>query len=285
MARLRQIVLKGLRYIATQATRHGLRRDGLRSIFCSPHKWPGQREQSELRPLAQPWRLPFLQRERLLLHLWQRCLHRAELRVLEVRRSAINGAPEGYVMDQQLKWLEQTVQKFEADPKIDHAFVIMHSAMFPTGDHSDAGMWFFGSNAPRPMINGVKTDKGIIERRDQIIDVCINHTKKVLGFLTGSEHNFSTLTVTPTLPIYPDNYSAKKLAIKRTFTVVNNGGGGAYSYANINAGEYHTPFNDKFQHFTGPTSMAIFHVNGLSVTLDAYNPETFERIVENVRLR
>jgi len=58
VARLRQIMLKGLRHIATQATRHGLRRDGLRSIFCSPHKWPGQRERSELRPLAQPFQVP-----------------------------------------------------------------------------------------------------------------------------------------------------------------------------------------------------------------------------------
>jgi hypothetical protein len=197
----------------------------------------------------------------------------------------VNGNPEGYVMDQQLKWLEQMVQKFEADPAIDHTFVITHSAMFPTGDHTDAGMWFFGSNDPRPMINGVKTDKGIIERRDQIIDICINHSKKVVGFLTGSEHNFSTLTVTPTLSIYPDNYPAKKLAIKRTFTVVNNGGGGAYSYSKMNAGQYHTPFNDKFEHFSGPTTMAIFHINGLNVTLDAYNPETFEKVAENVKLK
>jgi hypothetical protein len=31
--------------------------------------------------------------------------------------------------------------------------------------------------------------------------------------------------------------------------------------------------------------MAIFHVNGASVTLDAYNPETFETIVEGMKLR
>jgi hypothetical protein len=112
-------------------------------------------------------------------------------------------------MDQQFKWLDQTIQKFEADPKIDHVFVATHSAMFPSGDHTDAGMWFFGSNDPRPMINGTRTDKGIIERRDQIIDVSINKCKKVIGFLTGSEHNFSTLEVNPTLPIYPDNYRAQ----------------------------------------------------------------------------
>ncbi len=197
----------------------------------------------------------------------------------------VNGAPEGYVMDQQLRWLDQTIRKLEADPSIDHVFVATHSAMFPSGDHTDAGMWFFGSNAPRPMINGVRTNKGIIERRDQIIDISINKSKKVIGFLTGSEHNFSVLQVTPTLPIYPANYPAAKLNIRRPFYVVNNGGGGAYSYSMMNDAKYHTPWISKFQYFSAPTSMAIFHVDGAGVTLSAYNPETFEKIAENVKLR
>ena len=66
---------------------------------------------------------------------------------------------------------------------------------------------------------------------------------------------------------------ATKLKIKRPFFVVNNGGGGAYSYAMMNDTQYHTPWIDKFQHFSAPSSMAIIHVNGGNVTLDAYNPE------------
>lgn len=198
---------------------------------------------------------------------------------------AVNGAPEGYVMDQQLKWLDQTVQKFDADPKIDHIFIVTHSAMFPSGDHTGEAMWSFGNNETRPMVNGVKLDKGIIERRDQLINVCINHSKKVVGFLNGSEHNFSALHVTPTLPIYPDNYPAAKLVIKRSFFVINNGAGGSNAYALMQDGKYHTPWGDKFQFFSGPTVMAIFHVSGPSVTLDAYNPETFETIVEGLKLR
>ncbi len=197
----------------------------------------------------------------------------------------VNGAPEGYVMDQQLKWLDQTIQKLEADPTIDHVFVATHSAMFPSGDHTDAGMWFFGDNSPRPMIKGVRTDKGIIERRDQLIDVAINKSKKVVGFLTGSEHNFSILQVTQDLPIYPDQYQAQKLKVSRPFFVINNGGGGAYSYARMNNGQYRTPWNDHFEHFSAPASMAIFEVNGRNVTLNAYNPETFESIAKDIKLR
>jgi hypothetical protein len=52
----------------------------------------------------------------------------------------------------------------------------------------------------------------------------------------------------------------------------------------MNDTQYHTPWIDKFQHFSAPSSIAIIHVNGGNVTLDAYNPETFEKIAENVKL-
>jgi hypothetical protein len=45
------------------------------------------------------------------------------------------------------------------------------------------------------------------------------------------------------------------------------------------------PWMDKFKFFTAPPSMALFHVNGPSVTLEAFNPETFEKICEDVKLR
>jgi hypothetical protein len=193
----------------------------------------------------------------------------------------ISGSPEGYVMDQQLKWLDETIQKFEKDPKIDHVFINLHSSMFPNGDHADAGMWYDGKNDMRPNIMGVPTDKGIIERRDQLIDVAINHSKKVIGFLVGSEHNFAMLEVTPDLDLYPKAYTPAKLKVNRRFFYIQNGGGGAYAYALMN----NNPWMDKFQFFTAPPSMALFHVNGPSVTLEAFNPETFEKICEDVKLR
>jgi hypothetical protein len=143
----------------------------------------------------------------------------------------VNGAPEGYVMDEQVKWLEQTIQKLEADPKIDHIFVNLHSCVFPNGDHTDAGMWYDGSNDARPIVAGVPAAKGIIERRDELIDVSINRSKKVIGFLVGSEHNFAYLKVTQNQDIYPKDWSLPKLKIKRDFVYINSCGGGTYAYA------------------------------------------------------
>lgn len=195
--------------------------------------------------------------------------------------SKVNGSPEGYVMDQQMKWLDQTVQKLEADPKIDHVFVTLHSCVFPNGDHTDAGMWYNGNNDPRPMIAGVRAEKGIIERRDELIDVSINRSKKVIGFLVGSEHNFALLKVTPTQDIYPKDYKLPKLKIKRDFVYINSGGGGTYAYALL----YNTPWADQFKYFTAPPTLSMFTVSGKSVTMRVLNPETFETIADNVKLR
>jgi hypothetical protein len=193
----------------------------------------------------------------------------------------VNGAPEGYVMDQQMKWLDQTIQKLEADPKIDHIFVNLHSCVFPNGDHTDAGMWYEGSNDARPRVAGVRLEKGIIERRDELIDVSINRSKKVIGFLVGSEHNFALLKVTPTLSIYPKDYSLPKLKIKRDFFYINSGGGGTYAYALL----YNTPWADQFKYFTVPPTLSLFTVSGKSVTMRVLNPETFETVCDNVKLR
>jgi hypothetical protein len=143
------------------------------------------------------------------------------------------------------------------------------------------GMWYDGKNDMRPNIMGVPTEKGIIERRDQLIDVAINHSKKVIGFLVGSEHNFAMLEVTPDLDLYPKAYAPAKLKVNRKFFYIQNGGGGAYAYALMN----NNPWMDKFKFLTAPPSMALFHVNGPSVTLEAFNPETFEKICEDVKLR
>ncbi len=193
----------------------------------------------------------------------------------------VNGAPEGYVMDEQMKWLEQTLKKLEADPKVEHIFVNLHSCVFPSGDHADAGMWFNGSNDPRPMVAGVRAAKGIIERRDELIDMAINHGKKVVGFLVGSEHNITYLKVTPTLDIYPKDWTLPKLKINREFAYVNSGAGGTYAYALLDT----TPWHKQFQYFTAPPALTLFTVNGPSISMKIVNPATLEVIADNIKLK
>ena len=192
----------------------------------------------------------------------------------------ISGCPEGYIMDQQFAWLQATMRKFQADPAIDHIFVNVHSAVFPNGDHANGAMWYDGSNTPRAKVKGVPVAVGILERRDQIIDLCVNQSSKFLAFLSGDEHNFAFLKITAETPLYLPDYAGPQVKISRPFYHINNGGGGSAPYAMLN-----TPWNARWQFFTEPPTVALINVKGPNVSLTAFRAETFGKIVEELPLR
>jgi hypothetical protein len=191
-----------------------------------------------------------------------------------------DGSPEGYLMDQQMKWLAETMQRMERDPSIDHIFVNVHSAVFPNGDHVNGAMWYDGGNTARPSVAGKPLAAGILERRDALLDLCVNKSKKFLAFTSGDEHNFALLEVTPDMPMYANGYALPKLKLSRSFFHINNGGGGSASYAMLP-----TPWMSKFQFFTEPPVLALLSVYGKSVRLKAFNAETFGSICNDVILR
>jgi hypothetical protein len=193
---------------------------------------------------------------------------------------ATSGCPEGYIMDQQVKWLASTMAMMEKDPAIDHIFVIVHGAVFPNGDHLDDAMWWQGDNTSRAVVAGVPLKKGTIERRDEIIDICVNKSKKFLSFISGDEHNFSFLEVTPETPIYLPGYNGPKIKISRPFYNINNGGGGSAPYAMLSS-----PWSTGYRFFTEPPTVALISVNGKSVSLTAFSAETFGKVCNDVKLR
>jgi hypothetical protein len=193
-----------------------------------------------------------------------------------------SGSPQGYIMDNQYKWLQQTVQKLEGDAKIDHIFVAVHVSLFPSGDHIPDAMWYLGNNDIRAKVAGVSVKTGVIERRDQILDLLVNKSKKFLAILTGDEHNFAMLEVTPDFPMYPADYALPKLKLSRSFYHINNGAGGAGAY-----GMGTTPWMAKFKYFTEPPAISLITVDGKNVSIKAFNPETFGKITPgtDVKLR
>jgi hypothetical protein len=191
-----------------------------------------------------------------------------------------SGCPEGYIMDQQVKWLKETMSKMEKDPNIDHIFVNIHGAVFPNGDHLADAMWWDGDNTNRAVVAGVPVSKGTIERRDEILDICVNKSKKFLSFLSGDEHNFSYLQITPESKIYTANYTGPKIKISRPFYNINNGAGGSASY-----GLLPSPWSKDFKYFTAPPVLALITVSDKNVTLKSFNPETFGKVCADVKLR
>ena len=98
------------------------------------------------------------------------------------------GGLHGYIMDRQMAWLEQTLGEYQRDDTIDFIFVTQHTPVFPNGGHKSDGMWYYGSNIPRPHLAGLGVSRGIIEQRDKLLDLMDKHPK-VFALLTGDEHN------------------------------------------------------------------------------------------------
>jgi hypothetical protein len=190
----------------------------------------------------------------------------------------IGGNAHGYVMDNQLKWLEKQLAKFENDKNIDHVFVTIHTPAFPNGGHANNDMWYKGNNIVRPYIAGKPAEKGILERRDEFIDLLVNKSSKFRVLLTGDEHNYSRLTVTNQTDIYPAGFEGERLKLNRPFVQIVDGSAGAPYY-----GQETLPWTPSVDKFTAQYAVVLFHVNGKSIEIEVVNPDTFE-VIEKVKL-
>ena len=191
----------------------------------------------------------------------------------------IGGNPHGYIMDNQLSWLEQTIDLFEDDSNIDNIFITIHTPPFPNGGHSGDDMWYGGNNRIRPTVAGIPVKKGIIERRDEFLNIIINKSSKVVAILCGDEHNYSRLKITKKTSIYPDNYSGKRIKISRSVWQITNGSAGAPYY-----GQEDLPWSNYVEMFSTQYALNLFYINGNSVIMKVINPDTLEEI-ETVTLK
>ena len=195
------------------------------------------------------------------------------------RNTATSGGLHGYLMDNQLQWLEETIVALEKDATIDHIFVTQHTPAFPNGGHSRDDMWYSGNNEKRPYVAGKALDKGIIERRDQYLDILINKSKKVLAIITGDEHNYNRLKLTKAVTIYPENYPNPKLDVSRPIYQINNGAAGAPYYA-----QELLPWSEHTKAFSVENALCLFHVDGPSVKMEVINPDTLN-VIDEIELR
>ncbi|MEM9362497.1 MAG: hypothetical protein AAGA43_07680 [Bacteroidota bacterium] len=193
------------------------------------------------------------------------------------RNTITSGGLHGYIMDNQLKWLEDTILALEEDATIDHIFVTQHTPAFPNGGHSRDDMWYSGNNEKRPFVDGKPLKYGIIERRDQYLNILINKSKKVLAVLTGDEHNYNRLKLTDEVTIYPEDYPHDKLNVSRPIYQINNGAAGAPYYA-----QEVLPWSEHTKAFSVENAVCLFYVDGESVKMKVINPDTLNLIDEIV---
>ena len=184
------------------------------------------------------------------------------------------GNIHGYVMDNQLEWFSNTMAELENNSAIDHIFVTIHTPFFPNGGHIYDDMWYNGDNSFRPVIAGNKVAKGIIERRDELLDIIVNQSKKTKAILTGDEHNYARTLIGPQTNIYPNKYTADKISIHLRWQI-NNGAAGAPYYA-----QEETPWSKYVEGFTTQNALVIFDIDGTSINMRVLNPDTLEEVDE-----
>ncbi len=189
--------------------------------------------------------------------------------------SSIGGNPHGYIMDNQLQWLKEELAKYEKMKGIEHIFVTIHTPAFPNGGHANNDMWYKGNNEVRPWIAGKAVDKGIIERRDQFLDLLVNHSKKFRVLLTGDEHNYSRLVVDKNTQIYPDDWTGDRIKLSRPFVQIVDGAAGAPYYA-----QETLPWTPSLKKFSAQYAFVLFHINGEKINIEVINPNTLETIEE-----
>jgi hypothetical protein len=202
----------------------------------------------------------------------------------------VGGNVHGYIMDNQLEWIRETMAQMQADERIDHIFLTVHTPVFPNGGHVSDDMFYDGDNSHRPVIAGQKARKGIIERRDQLLEILMEHPK-FLAVLAGDEHNYSRVHVHEGMPLYAkDGYQPEvPLAITRSFHHITNGATGA-PYYGIDPAPWHVGYDAEkgtgpyLKMFTTRFAVNFFRVDGDTVDLVTYDPETLE-VIEEVQLR
>ncbi len=187
----------------------------------------------------------------------------------------IGGNVHGYIMDNQLEWLDKTLTSLSNDQDIDNIFVTIHTPAFPNGGHSGDDMWYSGNNDVRPYIAGKPVKKGIIERRDEFLNIIVNKNPKVVALLTGDEHNYCRMKLTDDMPRYPEKWNHKKIHLNRPFWQITNGSSGAPYY-----GQEKLPWSASVEKFSTQYALMLFKIEGKKVTLDVLNPDTLDQIEE-----
>jgi hypothetical protein len=106
------------------------------------------------------------------------------------------GNLEGYVMDNQLAWIEGVLSDAESDSTIEHIFMFAHEPAFPNGGHLHDAQWYNGGNSSgNEDYYGNPLDRThVVERRDALWEA-ISQNGKVVAVFFGDEHNYNRMSV------------------------------------------------------------------------------------------
>ncbi len=118
------------------------------------------------------------------------------------------GSPQGYIMEDQLEWIEKALQEAESDSGIHYVVLFAHEPAFPCGGHVKDSMWWKGNNNVRAYTKRgeylVPEKMGIIEVRNRVWKA-VSSCRKVAAVLCSHEHQYHRTLITNHTPVgvYP----------------------------------------------------------------------------------
>ncbi|MEE3373076.1 MAG: metallophosphoesterase [Planctomycetota bacterium] len=114
------------------------------------------------------------------------------------------GCPEGYVMEEQLRWLEGEIRHAEEDPTVRYSVLFGHEPVFPNGKHLADAMWYNGDNRSRAhvFVDGqlVPAKQGILEVRNRIARA-VSAAKKMACVINSDEHAYYRTLIDKRVPV------------------------------------------------------------------------------------
>lgn len=173
---------------------------------------------------------------------------------------------EGYILDDQKKWLLDLFGQTKTDASVDHLFIFAQEPLFPVGWQSNTGMWYKGGD---PEKNGGFDRTYVSVRRDEIWKAFLDTGKAVAGNF-GDEHNYSRTFITKDREGKDYSHPAWQIIA---------GGGGA-PFAALEPG---LPWSDNVEKHTAQIHYTLLRVNGQEVRLEVYNVSNI--LIESVILK
>jgi hypothetical protein len=213
------------------------------------------------------------------------------------------GAPEGYIMDDQLSWIKQELKKADNNPTVKYVVLFAQEPVFPNSVHREDAMWYDGDNNVRAYIYNAKQEtllpgkKGIIEIRNELVRA-VSYCKKVAAVLGADEHSYSKVVISSEVPIgnpeADDTNNNGKLGdtgevyssltdLQYPTWYFSAGDAGAPYYAEIG-----NPWNSYWKNqnntrnysFTSQNHVLVFTADDQKISLTVYNP--FGEIIDGI---
>jgi 3',5'-cyclic AMP phosphodiesterase CpdA len=118
----------------------------------------------------------------------------------------IGGCPEGYIMRDQMEWLQKELREGEANKKVKYIILFAQEPVFPNGGHAQDCMWYYGNNnvtaytydSASGMLKGEQD--GIIDVRNRLVTM-ISENSKVAAVLGSDEHSYHKTLIARFVPI------------------------------------------------------------------------------------